>query len=112
MRSPSRKIQSLRIDRSEIVETIRKDVHEHLDAGQALSSFSARSGYINKIGIKKTKAGFEASIYELSARAYLAIVLNSINLEDSLMRVDGATASTILGVLISAREFCFRGMRS
>lgn len=54
------------------------------------------SGYIKKIGAKKTKAGFEAAIYELTARAYLAILLNSINLEDLLKQTDEATASAIL----------------
>ena len=52
--------------------------------------------YVKRIGAKKTKAGFEASIYELTARTYLAILLNSINLEDLLKRVDEATASAIL----------------
>ena len=58
------------------------------------------SGYIKKTGKKKTKAGFKASIYELTARAYLAILLNSINLDDLLIRVDEATAQTILGVIM------------
>jgi len=57
------------------------------------------SGYIKKIGIKKTKAGFEASIYELNVKGYLAILLNQINLDDFLKRVDDATASTILGAI-------------
>jgi predicted transcriptional regulator len=57
------------------------------------------SGYINKIGEKKTKAGFEASIYELTARAYLAILLNSINLDKLVTRVDEATASMILAAI-------------
>jgi len=61
-------------------------------------------GYVKKIGAKKTKAGFEASIYELCAKAYLAILLNSINLEDLLAQVNEATASAILGALTSARE--------
>ena len=60
------------------------------------------SGYINKIGVKKTKAGFEASIYELTARAYLAILLNSINLDKLVMRVDEATASMILAAITYA----------
>jgi DNA-binding PadR family transcriptional regulator len=55
-----------------------------------------KSGYIKKIGVKRTKAGFKASIYELSAKAYLAILLDSIHLEDLLMQVDEATASAIL----------------
>jgi hypothetical protein len=44
-------------------------------------------------------------MYELNTKAYLAILLDSINLEDLLIRVDEATASAILGVLASAREF-------
>jgi len=60
------------------------------------------SGYINKIGEKKTKAGFEASIYELTARSYLAILLNSINLDKLVKRVDEATASMILAAITYA----------
>jgi predicted transcriptional regulator len=56
-------------------------------------------GFVKKIGVKKTKAGFEASIYELTARAYLAILLNSVNLEELVMLVDEATASTILAAI-------------
>lgn len=59
------------------------------------------SGYIRKIGLKKTKAGFKASIYELTPRAYLAILLNSINLEDLVLRVDEATTSAILAAVVS-----------
>jgi hypothetical protein len=58
-----------------------------------------------KAAIKKTKAGLETSVYELCAKAYLAILLNSINLEDLLARVNEATASAILGAIASAREF-------
>ena len=45
---------------------------------------------------------FEAFMYELTARAYLAILLNSINLDELVMRVDEATASSILGDVIRA----------
>ena len=62
------------------------------------------SSCIKKIGIKKTKAGFQASIYELTTKAYLAMLLNSINLEVLLARVNEDTASAILGTLIGARE--------
>jgi len=58
------------------------------------------SGYIKKIGSKKTKAGFRASIYMLTARAYLAILLNSINLDKLVMRADEATASAILATVM------------
>jgi len=60
------------------------------------------SGYIKRIGSKKTKAGFKASIYELTARAYLAILLNSINLDKLVTRADEATASAILGDIMCA----------
>jgi len=49
------------------------------------------SGYIEKIGLKKTKAGFKASIYELTARAYLALVLDSLNFEEVVLHVDEAS---------------------
>jgi len=63
------------------------------------------SGYINKTGKKKTKAGFKASIYELTARAYLAILLNSINLDELIMRVDEASASAILSDIMHTYIF-------
>jgi len=61
------------------------------------------SGYIKKIGIKKTKAGFQASTYDLTTKAYLAILLNSINLDKLVTQVDEATASTILAAVTYTR---------
>jgi len=61
-----------------------------------------KSGYIKKTGAKKTRAGFQASIYELTTNAYLAILLNSINLDELLMRVDDATAQTILVTILDS----------
>jgi DNA-binding Lrp family transcriptional regulator len=58
-----------------------------------------KSGYIKKIGAKKTKTGFKSVIYQLSAKAYLAILLNSMNLDDLLMRVDEASALVILATI-------------
>lgn len=58
-----------------------------------------KSGYIKKTDAKKTKAGFKASIYKLTTRAYLAILLNAINLNDLLTQVDDATASAILATI-------------
>ena len=59
-------------------------------------------GYIKKIGAKKTKSGFKASIYELTARAYLAILLDSIDLEQLVMGVHEVNALTILADLCNA----------
>jgi len=63
------------------------------------------SGYIKKIGIKKTKAGFEASIYELRDKAFLVMLLNSMSWEDLVVRVNDVTASVILGTFIGAIEY-------
>jgi len=60
------------------------------------------TGYIKKIGVKKTKTGSQAIIYDLAARAYLAILLNSINLDKLVMQVDEVAASIILGDIIWA----------
>jgi hypothetical protein len=46
-----------------------------------------------------SKAGFEASIYELNVKGYLAIFLSQINLDDFLKRADDADALTILGAI-------------
>jgi Fe2+ or Zn2+ uptake regulation protein len=88
------------------------DIHKEVKAQRGLRQtryasvnkrvrFLEELGYIKKIGIKKTKAGFQASIYELTTKAYLAILLNSINLDELLMRVDDATANTILVAIIN-----------
>jgi len=62
------------------------------------------SGYINKVGVRKTKVGFQAFIYELTARAYLAILLDSISLEDLFARLDEAAAKIILATLIQGNQ--------
>jgi len=99
------------------------DIHKELKAQKGLryiryASVNKRvrllkeSGYINKIGVKKTKAGFQASVYELTARAYLAMLLNFINLDDLLMKVDEATASTILVAIMSSARYNTKGFRN
>ena len=57
-------------------------------------------GHVTKVDKKNTRAGFEAAIYELAARAYLVILLSSKSLEDLIMRFDEATTSTILASII------------
>ena len=46
--------------------------------------------------IQNTKAGFEATVYELIARAYLGLMLDSISLENLLNRIDKDSATEIL----------------
>jgi DNA-binding PadR family transcriptional regulator len=60
------------------------------------------TGYIEKIGVKKTKTGSQAIIYDLAARAYLAMLLNSIKLDKLVMQVDEVAALIILGDIIWA----------
>ena len=86
-------------DIHKIVKTRRRLRHiRYASVNKRVRSLE-ESGYIKKIGGKTTKAGFEASIYELTARAYLAILLNSINLDELLRQVDEANASAILAAI-------------
>lgn len=56
-------------------------------------------GYVKEARVKSTKAGFEATEYELTARAYLALILNSIRLEDLFNRMDEEVALEILAAM-------------
>jgi Trm5-related predicted tRNA methylase len=56
-------------------------------------------GYVKETNIKSTKAGFEATEYELTTRTYLALMLDSTNLEDLLNRMDEDVASEILATI-------------
>jgi len=46
------------------------------------------SGYIEKTGPKKTRAGFEAQLYQNTYRAYLAIIINQINLNEFIEKAE------------------------
>lgn len=61
------------------------------------------TGYIKKAGTRETKAGFEAVIYELTARAYLALLLIEITLDDLLTKVDENTALAILAIIAQVK---------
>ena len=39
-------------------------------------------GYIEKAGPKKTRAGFEAQLYQITFRTYLAIIMNQTNFDE------------------------------
>jgi len=59
------------------------------------------SGYVRKTGRRKTQAGFEAHLYELTMRAYLAIVLNRVDLEKFVQTADEDDVASALGAFIS-----------
>lgn len=56
-------------------------------------------GYIEKIGERKTKTGLKAALYQLTVRAYLAILLDKINLDDFIEKAPEARIVSALGVL-------------
>jgi len=49
-------------------------------------------GYVERVGTRKTKAGFEAALYQLTAKAYLAIMLNQVDLDDFIDEADETIA--------------------
>jgi Fe2+ or Zn2+ uptake regulation protein len=57
------------------------------------------SGYVIRVGVKKTKAGFEAALFELSGQAILAQFLYSMSIEEVIERLDDATALSILAFM-------------
>jgi hypothetical protein len=56
-------------------------------------------GYVKEVNIKSTKAGFEAVEYELTTRTYLALLLDSVSIEDLLSRMDEDVASEVLAAI-------------
>jgi hypothetical protein len=56
-------------------------------------------GYVKEVNIKSTKAGFEATEYELTTRTYLALLLDSVNIDDLLNRMNEDAASEILAAI-------------
>jgi len=57
--------------------------------------------YVKEARVKSTKAGFEATEYELTAKAYLALALDSISLDELLGRMDEDVALGFLAVLMN-----------
>jgi Trm5-related predicted tRNA methylase len=58
-----------------------------------------QQGYVKEVNVKSTKAGFEATEYELTTRTYLALMFDSTNLEDLLNRMDEDIALEILAAM-------------
>jgi len=58
-----------------------------------------KMGYVKAVDIRNTKAGFEAVVYEPTARAYLAVMLSRISLDDLLHLINDDIASEILAAL-------------
>ncbi len=56
--------------------------------------------YIQKVGFRKTKAGFNATLYEISTVGYLILALRVVQLEDLLRKLDEAQIITSIGLLM------------
>lgn len=62
-----------------------------------------QTGYISEVSVKSTKAGFEATEYELTAKTFLALMLDSINLEDLLNQTTDVSAREILAAIAALK---------
>lgn len=56
-------------------------------------------GYLRKIGEKETKAGGKAALYEATSKAYLALLMNSLLLDDLMDELDEIATLTIVGLI-------------
>ena len=61
-------------------------------------------GYVEKVGTRKTLAGSTATLYQITPRAYLAILLNQINLENLVLEVDETAILELVAILSSAQD--------
>lgn len=63
------------------------------------------SSYLEKAGTRETQAGFQVTLYQLSARGYLAILLNRISLDEYIEKADVSHILDALAVFVSYLEF-------
>jgi len=58
-------------------------------------------GYVEKSGERKTKTGSAAKLYQLTARAYLALLLDGINLDKFIEKAPYDSIVTAISAIIS-----------
>lgn len=63
-----------------------------------------QDGYLRKNGIKETKAGFNAVLYEATSRAYFALILSSLNLDDLILELGENATMTILSEIATRKQ--------
>jgi hypothetical protein len=61
-----------------------------------------KTGYVRKDNIQNTKAGFGAMVYELSIKAYLALLLYANSLENLLNKISENSALEILSAIVDS----------
>jgi hypothetical protein len=62
-----------------------------------------QQSYIEKSGERTTKTGFVAILYQAAVRAYLAILLDKIDLDHFLEKASEASILSAVGAVISVR---------
>jgi DNA-binding PadR family transcriptional regulator len=65
-------------------------------------------GFIEKAGERGTKTGFQAALYKLTVRFYLAILLEEFDMDDFLRIASDEDAVTMLLILVSQQ---YRGTK-
>jgi len=60
-------------------------------------------GYIEKCGERRTRTGFAAMLYQLTTRAYLATLLDKIELDNFIETAPDANIISVIEAIISAR---------
>jgi DNA-binding Lrp family transcriptional regulator len=61
-------------------------------------------GYIERIGARRSQAGFESQLYRLALRAYLATILNEINLDKFIEKANEEDIISALAAFISSKS--------
>ena len=59
------------------------------------------SNYLEKVGTRKTQAGFQATLYQLTQRAYLVLLLDRIDLNNFIETANQETILATLAALVS-----------
>jgi len=57
-----------------------------------------KSRYLEILGLKKTRAGFMVALYQLTTRGYLALLLETVNLNLFLKNANEVSIITALGI--------------
>ena len=58
-------------------------------------------GYIERIGARRSQAGFESQLYRLASRAYLATILNEVNFDKFIEKANEEDIISALAVFTS-----------
>lgn len=86
------------------------DLHKNLRAVKSLKHIHygnvnrrvrtlEQDDYLEGVDVQNTKAGFEATIYQLTDKAYLALAMSAISIENLFQQIDGNGAISILAIL-------------